>query len=99
MLWINLGLLVIIFRGRNPWLWVAFAAASLHQIEHFYLFWLYHAHQSVYAGGGFAGIMGEGGMIGSPLDRPYLHFSYNFIVVVPMVIALWDQARRTDQEA
>jgi hypothetical protein len=96
MLWISLGLLMIVFRGRNPWLWVAFAAASLHQIEHFYLFWMYQAHGAFYAQGGFAGIMGENGLIGSPLDRPYLHFSYNLIVVVPMVIALWDQARRVD---
>jgi hypothetical protein len=97
-LWIVLGLLLIVFRGNNRWLWVAFAAASLHQVEHFYLFWLYHAHRDVYMGGGFAGIMGENGMIGSPLDRPYLHFTYNLIIVVPMVIALWDQARRVDDE-
>jgi hypothetical protein len=99
MLWVSLGLLVIVFRGRNPWLWVAFAAASLHQIEHFYLFWMYQTHGAFYAQGGFAGIMGENGLIGSPLDRPYLHFTYNLIVVVPMVIALWDQARRVDEQA
>jgi hypothetical protein len=97
ILWITLGLLLIVFRGGNRWLWVAFAAASLHQVEHFYLFWLYHAHQSVYSAGGFAGIMGSGGMIGSPLDRPYLHFTYNFIIIVPLVIALWDQARSVDR--
>ncbi|MFL5908335.1 MAG: hypothetical protein ACJ75Z_12165 [Solirubrobacterales bacterium] len=97
MLWINLGLLLIIFRGRNTWLWVAFAAASLHQVEHFYLFWIYQIHPSFYAAGGFAGIMGDHGLIGSPLDRPYLHFTYNLIVVVPMVIALWDAAREADE--
>jgi hypothetical protein len=98
MLWISLGLMLIVFRGRNPWLWVAFGAASLHQVEHFYLFWMYQVHGAFYAQGGFAGIMGANGLIGSPLDRPYLHFSYNLIVVVPMVIALWDQARRVDQQ-
>jgi hypothetical protein len=96
VLWVNLGLLVILFRGRNRWLWVAFAAASLHQVEHFYLFWVYQAHPAFYAHGGFAGIMGENGLIGSPLDRPYLHFTYNLIVVVPMVLALWDAAREAD---
>jgi hypothetical protein len=95
-LWIVLGALLLIFRGENVWLWVAFAAASLHQVEHFYLFYLNNFHGSFYAAGGFAGIMGENGMIGSPLDRPYLHFTYNLIVVVPMVIAVWDQARRMD---
>lgn len=39
-LWISLGLLVVIFKGRNAWLLVAFAAASLHQVEHYYLFWI-----------------------------------------------------------
>jgi len=90
--WLGLGAFLVRFRGRNPWLWVAFAAASLHQIEHFYLFWMYHAHSAVYEAGGFAGIMGSGGIIGSPLGRPYLHFTYNIIVIVPMLVALWDQA-------
>jgi hypothetical protein len=97
LLWINLGLLVVIFRGRNTWLWVAFVAASLHQIEHLYLFWIYQVHPAFYAQGGFAGIMGDHGLIGSPLDRPYLHFTYNLIVVVPMLIALWDAAREADE--
>ncbi len=95
-LWFALGMLLILYRGKNKWLWIAFAAASLHQVEHFYLFFLYYFHEPFYAAGGFAGIMGESGIIGSPLDRPYLHFSYNFIVVVPMVIALWDEARQVD---
>jgi hypothetical protein len=95
-LWITLGLLLVIFQGENRWLWVAFAAASLHQVEHFYLFWMNNFHLPFYTQGGFAGIMGENGMIGSPLDRPYLHFTYNLIIVVPMVIALWDEARRVD---
>jgi len=97
-LWISLGLLVIIFRGRNIWLCVAFAAASLHQVEHLYLFWIYHADNAFYLSGGVAGIMGENGLIGSPLDRPYLHYTYNFIVLVPMLIAVWDDARRVDRE-
>ena len=96
-LWIVLGMLLVIYRGRNPWLWVAFIAASLHQVEHFYLFWLYQTHEPFYAAGGFAGIMGESGIIGSPLDRPYLHFSYNLLVVVPMILALWDEARHVDR--
>jgi hypothetical protein len=96
--WLSLGLLVCALGGRNRWLWVAFAAASLHQVEHFYLLWLNTMHESLYAQGGFAGIMGEGGLIGSPLDRPYLHFAYNFLVVTPMAIALWDEAARVERE-
>lgn len=96
-LWISLGSLAIIFKARNAWLWVAFAAASLHQIEHFYLFWLYIGENTVYLSGGAAGIMGSNGLIGTPLDRPYLHYTYNFIVIVPMLIACWDEARRMDR--
>jgi hypothetical protein len=96
LVWLSLGVFLVVFRGENRWLWVAFAAAGLHQVEHLYLFWMYHAHPAVYASGGFAGIMGSGGVIGSPLGRPYLHFSYNVIVIVPMLIALWDQARGLD---
>jgi len=96
-LWISLGLLAISFKARNAWLWVAFAAASLHQIEHFYLFWMYLGEHTVYISGGAAGIMGNNGLIGTPLDRPYLHYTYNFIVIVPMLIAFWDQARHVDR--
>jgi CRP-like cAMP-binding protein len=33
-------------------------------------------------------------MVGSPLARPYLHFAYNYLEVVPLVIAFWDQGLR-----
>jgi len=97
-LWISLGMLVIVFKGRNAWLVVAFVAASLHQVEHFYLIYINHADNAFYLSGGAAGIMGHYGIIGSPLDRPYLHYTYNFIVFVPMVIAIWDEARRVDRK-
>lgn len=96
-LWACLGWLAIHFKGRNTWLWVAFAAASMHQIEHFYLFWMYLGENTVYLSGGAAGIMGKYGLIGTPLDRPYLHYAYNFIVLVPMLIAFWDEARHADR--
>jgi len=93
-IWLSLCFLLFRFARGNPWLWVAFAAASLHEVEHLYLYWLYQFHQSFYLHGGFEGIMGNGGVIGSPLARPYLHFAYNLIVVTPMVLALWDETRR-----
>ena len=73
---------------------VAFAAASLHEVEHLYLFWIYRAHSAFYAAGGFEGIMGYDGVISSPLARPYLHFAYNFLVIVPMALAFWDETKR-----
>lgn len=89
--WLGIALLLYRLGSRNPWLWVAFMAASLHMVEHFYLYWLYHFHQEFWLAGGWAGILGKGGIIGSPLDRPYLHFAYNYLEVVPLVIAFWDQ--------
>ena len=97
ILWIGLGLLILVMRGRNAWLWVAFIAASLHEVEHLYLFWMHVFDNNMYLSGGFNGIMGDEGMIGSPLDRPYLHYTYNLIVFVPMLIAIWDEARHMDR--
>ena len=90
--WLSLAVFLVAFHGQSRWLWIAFAAASLHQVEHLYLFWTYFTDRGFYESGGFAGIMGSGGVIGSPLARPYLHFSYNVIVISPMFLALWDRA-------
>ncbi|MDQ6750416.1 MAG: hypothetical protein M3Z33_06675 [Actinomycetota bacterium] len=92
--WLCLCLLLPVFSRGNRWLWIAFAAASLHQVEHFYLFYIYNAEPAYYVTGGQAGIMGYNGVIGSPLARPYLHFAYNFLVVIPTVLAFWDQSKR-----
>ncbi len=97
VLWLTVGWLAIKFLARNVWLWVAFATASMHAVEHLYLFWLYAADRTVYLSGGAAGIMGHYGLIGSPLDRPYLHYTYNFIVTVPLLVAFWDEARHVDR--
>ena len=91
--WVLLCVVLTRFGRGNRWLWVAFAAASLHEVEHLYLFWIYTTDPWFYAHGGLEGIMGNGGLIGSPLARPYLHFAYNFLVVVPMVCAFLDQTR------
>jgi hypothetical protein len=92
-IWLMLCVVLTRFARGNRWLWVAFAAASLHEVEHVYLFWIYNIDPWFYVHGGLAGIMGNGGLIGSPLARPYLHFVYNLLVVVPMVCAFLDQTR------
>jgi hypothetical protein len=43
--------------------------------------------------------MGSGGMIGSPLARPYLHFTYNLPVMVAMVVAWWYEYRARPRAA
>jgi len=92
--WLGLAFLLYRLAPKNPWLWIAFVAASLHMVEHIYLYWLFVFHQDFWSAGGWAGILGKGGILGSPLDRPYLHFAYNYLEVVPLVIAFWDQSRR-----
>jgi hypothetical protein len=89
--WLGAGMLVYRFRS-NRWLWISFAFASAHEVEHLYLFALVKLDLSFYLRGGFAGIMGQGGLVGSPLGRPYLHFLYNYLVVGAMLLGLWDQA-------
>ena len=98
-IWVLLCVVLIRFARGNRWLWIAFAAASLHEVEHLYLFWVYSVDPWFYFHGGLAGIMGNGGLIGSPLARPYLHFAYNFVVVVPMVCAFLDQTRHVTTPA
>lgn len=68
--------------------------ASLHSVEHMYLYWLYVADPTAYLLGGWNGILGAGGLIGSPLVRPYLHLVYNVLEVTPFVLAYWDESRR-----
>jgi hypothetical protein len=91
LVWIGLGVLVMRYGRSNLWLWVSLFFASLHEIEHLYLFFVYRMDPTFYTDGGFAGIMGFGGLVGSPLARPYLHFGYNVCVIVPLIFAFWYQ--------
>ena len=94
IVWIGLGVLVVRFGSTNLWLWVSLLAASLHEIEHIYLFLIYRMDPTYYTDGGFEGIMGFGGIIGSPLGRPYLHFAYNVMVIIPLLFAFWHQTKQ-----
>jgi hypothetical protein len=95
-IWLGTGALLYRYGLRNVWLTVAFVAASLHTVEHMYLYWLYVTHSSAYLVGGWNGILGQGGLVGSPLERPYLHLVYNVIEVTPFVLAFYDQSRLAD---
>lgn len=90
-----LGLLLCTYKlgFRNRWLLLSLAFASAHEVEHMFLFFINQTNLDFYEHGGFAGVMGEHGLIGSPLARPYLHFVYNFFVVVPLVMAFWDESK------
>lgn len=94
LVWIGLLGLVIKLGTHNRWLIVAMIAASFHEVEHVFLTYLYLIETPFYEMGGTTGILAKGGLIGSPLPRPYLHFTYNFVVVFPLLIAFWDETKR-----
>ena len=79
-IWLIVCVVFTRFAPGNRWLWIALVAASLHEVEHLYLYWIYHADPGFYVHGGLEGIMGNGGLIGSPFARPYLHFTYGLRV-------------------
>src|SRR5262249_41700171 len=92
-IWLGTGALLYRYGLRNVWLTVAFVAASLHSVQHIYLSLPPATHSSAYLAGGWNGILGQGGLVGSPLARPYLHLVYNVIEVTPFVLAYYDQSR------
>jgi hypothetical protein len=81
------------FGRRNPWLWISFFVASFHGVEHFYLYWLYLTDHANYLLAASPGIFAKGGLVGSPLARPYLHLVYNYIEIIPFLLAFWDGGR------
>ncbi|MBI3966287.1 MAG: cyclic nucleotide-binding domain-containing protein, partial [Chloroflexi bacterium] len=96
--WLGTMWLLIVFGRRNSWLWISFVFASLHEVEHLYLYALTFIDPIYYSHGGLTGIAGRGGVVGTPLVRPYLHFGYNFMVILPLCIAFFAQVRRVYSE-
>lgn len=90
--WLSYAYLLYRF-WNNKWLWVSFIFASLHEVEHVYLYWIFKTDFVFYEHGGLAGLLGRGGLIPTPLFRPYLHFGYNLFVVAPLLVAFWDQTK------
>jgi hypothetical protein len=91
-----LGVLWILwkFGPHNKWLWISVIAASFHEVEHIFLYYLDRFQPAFYEAGGSTGILAKGGLIGTPFSRPYIHYIYNFFVVVPLIMALWDETKR-----
>jgi hypothetical protein len=93
LIWLGTGALLYRYGLRNFWLTVAFVVAGLHSVEHLYMYWLYLTDASAYLSGGWNGILGAGGLVGSALARPYLHLVYNLLEVTPFLLAYWDESR------
>jgi hypothetical protein len=84
-------LLVFLFR-KNPWLWVLLVISVWHEIEHISIMsvFLRTGHP------GAPGLLALGGAIGGglPLSRPDLHFFYNLLEELVLIIAYLYQIRR-----
>lgn len=94
LVWLGVCVVLIKLGPHNKWLWISFIAASFHEVEHVFLFYLDRFEPAFYAAGGTTGILAKGGLIGTPFSRPYLHYLYNFFVVIPLVMAFWDETKR-----
>ena len=84
-------LLVFLFR-KNPWLWVLLVISVWHEIEHVYIMsvFLRTGHP------GAPGLLARGGAIGGglPLSRPDLHFYYNLLEELVLIMAYLSQIQR-----
>lgn len=81
-------LLVLKFR-KNPWLWVTVVVALIHEFEHLYIMRNYF----ITGKQGLPGLLGRGGVIDIPLLRADVHFLYNLVESVPMMLAFAWQLR------
>lgn len=84
--WVLVAVVALLFRYRdNRWLWLSLVAAGWHEIEHAYLI----VHYISTGLEGNPGLLSSGGVIagGLPFTRPDLHFFYNVVETVPLLVA------------
>ena len=84
-------LLVFLFR-KNPWLWVLLVISVWHEMEHVYIMSVYLHTGHI----GAPGLLAQGGAIGGglPLSRPDLHFYYNLLEELVLIMAYLSQIQR-----
>ena len=93
--WVLLMVLVLLVRFRaNRWLWLTLLLSGWHEVEHTFIF-------SVYLTTGVSGtpgLLSHGGAIagGLSVSRPDLHFFYNLIETVPLVVGFLSQVQRSE---
>src|SRR5437870_4140237 len=92
--WVLVAAAVLLVRFRdNPWLWFTALFAGWHGLEHAYILWIYFTTGVV----GTPGWLSLGGAVrgGLPLQRTDLHFIYNLIETVALLIAFAWQLRQS----
>jgi hypothetical protein len=95
--WVLVALALLVWRyRRNPWLWGTFAFSLWHEAEHISMMAVYLTSGAA----GSPGLLASGGRIagGLPVARPDLHFIYNVIETVPLLVAFFVQQRELGRE-
>lgn len=96
--WILLVVGILLLRYRNNvWLWATLAIATWHQVEHVYIMAQYLGE---FGKPGHPGLLSEGGAIagGLSVSRPDLHFFYNVVETIPMLLAFGTMLRTSYDE-
>jgi hypothetical protein len=84
--WVLITVAILVSRfPRNVWLWSLVPMTIWHEVEHMWI--MVEFIRSGIAG--TPGLLASGGVIGGglPLVRPDLHFLYNLVETVPLVLA------------
>ena len=94
--WVLVAVLLLLPQFRkNLWLWATLGLSVWHEIEHLVVFYVYLTSGK----SGTPGLLARGGLIGGglPILRPDLHFFYNLIETLPLVIGfVWQLHRAYD---
>jgi hypothetical protein len=91
--WVIIAVLVLLSPfGANRWLRLTAVLSGWHEVEHVFIFWGYW--QTGIAG--LPGLLAQGGAIagGLPISRPDLHFLYNLIETIPLILGFLWQVQR-----
>jgi hypothetical protein len=83
--WVSIAVPLLLYHfRRNLWLWAALVLVAWHQVEHLVIMWVYLTTGKV----GTPGLLAHGGLVGGglPLSRADLHFLYNLVETIPLVL-------------
>ncbi len=89
--------LLLVYRKSNPWLWILAVIVTWHALEHFTIMSFYPRTGIE----GSPGLLAHGGAIagGLPLSRPDLHFLYNLVEEMLILIAYMYQLKQLPESA
>ena len=91
--WLLVAVFVLLVRfSANRWLWLTALIGGWHELEHLYIFSVYVSTGT----SGTPGLLSLGGALGGglPINRPDLHFIYNLVETLPLIVAFLRQAQR-----